>query len=239
MQESPVLDRRHGTFQRSAMRRCYSEVTGSVIDEERSTHLQHQNLPSFWTLSVFAAQSNFGGHSATTGQDLILVRYEVDGKRTPAMLYFATPSVAVSPAAVLENVRNVFALNISETADVFGITRQTAYQWLKLTAMEQVRAKENRERLKQLYGATQAWNDLPPLKGRWLHALLPSGQTVLDLLKAPKVDLNTLRAAHEALASSATERRVQEGERATQAVASFVGAFTGLGSGRQDRKGAS
>lgn len=238
MQESPVLDKRHGTFQRNGMRRCYSEVTGSVIDEERSTRHQVQNLPSFWTLSVFAAQSNFGGHSATTGQDLILVRYEVDGKRTPAMLYFATPSVAASPAAVLETVRNVFTLNISETAEVFGITRQTAYQWLKLTAMEQVRARENRERLKQLFGATQAWKELPPLKGRWLHALLPSGQTLLDLLKTPQIDLNTLRSAHAALASSSNERLVQEGERTTQAVASFVGAFAGLGSGRKDRKGA-
>lgn len=236
MQELPVLDRSQGAFQRNAMRRCYNEVTGSVIDEERSS--RHHDPTSFWILSVFAAQSKFGSHSATTGQNLFLIRNEVEGKRAPATLHFALPNVAASPAAVLETVRNVFALNISETAEVFGITRQTAYQWLKLKAMEQVRARENRERLKQLYGASQTWKELPPLKGRWLHALLPSGQTVLDLLKAPQVDFNTLRSAHEALTSCATERRVQEGERATQAVASIVGAFAGLGSGRKDRKGA-
>lgn len=146
--------------------------------------------------------------------------------------------MAVSPAVVLEAVRNAFAMNISEVAEVFGITRQTAYQWMKLTDMEQVRARENRERLKQLYAASQAWRELSPLKGRWLHAILPSGQTLLDLLKAPQIDLNSLRSAHAALASSSNERRVQEGERATQAVASFVGAFAGLGSGRKDRKGA-
>jgi len=147
------------------------------------------------------------------------------------------PGVVVSPATVLDSVRDVFGLNISETAEVFGITRQTAYQWLKLTTMEQVRARENRERLKQLYGATQTWKELPLLKGRWLHALLPSGQTVLDLLKAPQVDPDALRSAHKALASCANERRIQEGERTTQAVSAIAAAFAGLGAGRQVRKG--
>lgn len=236
MQVSTVLDCPQGAYPRNVMRRCTSEVTGSVIDEERS--ILRQDLQGYWPLSVFTAKREFGCRTATTGQVLVLVRNEVDGPRVPVIFRFEAPKMAVSPAAVLEAVRNAFVMNISEAAEVFGITRQTAYQWMKLTDMDQVRSRENRERLKQLYAATQAWKELPPLKGRWLHALLPSGQTVLDLLKAPEVDLNTLRSAHETLASSATERRVQEGERATQAVASFVGAFAGLGSGRKDRKGA-
>jgi hypothetical protein len=236
LQESSILDRRHGAFSYSSLRRSYSEVTGSVIDEERSTY--HQSPSSIWNLSVFAARNEFGVHSATTGQDLLLMRYEVDGRGSPAVFAFSMPSVVVSPATVLDSVRDVFGLNISETAEVFGITRQTAYQWLKLTTMEQVRARENRERLKQLYGATQTWKGLPLLKGRWLHALLPSGHTVLDLLKAPQVDLNALRSAHEALASCANERRIQEGERTTQAVSAIAAAFAGLGAGRQVRKGA-
>lgn len=236
MQVSTVLDWPQGAYPRNVMRRCHSEVTGSVIDEERS--ILRQDLQGYWPLSVFTAQREFGRRTATTGQVLVLVRNEVDGPRVPVIFHFEAPKMAVSPAAVLEAVRNAFAMNISEAAEVFRITRQTAYQWMKLTDMDQVRARENRERLKQLYAVTQAWKELPPLKGRWLHALLPSGQTVLDLLKAPEVDLNTLRSAHETLASSATERRVQEGERATHAVASFVGAFARLGSGRKDRKGA-
>ncbi|MFN2312703.1 MAG: helix-turn-helix domain-containing protein, partial [Spirochaetia bacterium] len=97
---------------------------------------------------------------------------------------------------VLDWVRAVFGLNISETAEVFGITRQTAYQWLKLTDMEQVRSRENRDRIKLLYGAAQSWQSHPPLKGRWLHALLPAGNTVLDLLKDPQLDLDALHAAY-------------------------------------------
>lgn len=236
MEVSTVLDRPQRGYPRNLMRRCHSEVTGSVIDEERSIH--RQDLQGYWPLSVFTAQREFGCRTATTGQVLVLVRNEVDGPRVPVIFHFEAPKMTVSPAAILETVRNAFAMNISEAAEVFGITRQTAYQWMKVTDMDQVRARENRERLKQLYAATQVWKELPPLKGRWLHALLPSGLTVLDLLKAPEVGLNTLRSAHETLAFSAKERRVQEGERATQAVASFVGAFAGLGSGRKDRKGA-
>ena len=236
MQVSTVFDRSQGIYPRNVVRRWHSELTGSVIDEERSLH--RQDLHGYWPLSVFTAQREFGCQTATTGQVLVLIRNEVAGPRGPVLFHFEAPKMAASPAVVLEAVRSAFSMNISEAAEVFGITRQTAYQWMKLTDMDQIRARENRERLKQLYAANQAWRELPPLKGRWLHALLPSGQTLLDLLKTPQIDLNTLRSAHATLASSSNERFVQEGERTTQAVASFVGAFAGFGSGRKDRKGA-
>jgi DNA-binding transcriptional ArsR family regulator len=218
------------------MRSRHSEVTGSAIDEEWSIH--HNDTQGYWPLSVFAAQREFGCRTATTGQMLVLVRYEVDGPSGPVFLHIDVPKVAASPAVVLEAVRNAFAMNISEAAEAFGITRQTAYQWLKLTDMEQVRSRENRERLKQLYAAALTWKELPPLTGRWLHALLPSGQTLLDLLKVAKIDANTLRSAHAALASSSHKRRIEEGERATQAVASFATAFANLSSGPKGPKGA-
>ena len=148
-----------------------------------------------------------------------------------------TPAVVLSPASVLDGVRKVFGLNISETAEVFNITRQTAYQWMKLTDMEQVRAHENRDRLMQLYGAAQSWQNLPLLKGRWLYALLPAGNTLLDLLKTHQIDLDALQAAYQALAANTADRRREEGERATQAATALAGAFAGLGAGRKARKG--
>lgn len=232
MRLAKVSGRSHSTYTRSAVRGNYSEVTGSVIDEEESNH--HHDLQGYWPLSVFAAQREFGCRTATTGQVLVVVRYEVDGQKDPVFLHIDAPKVAASPAVVLEAVRDAFAMNISEAAEVFGITRQTAYQWLKLTDMEQVRARDNRERLKQLYAAALTWKELSPLTGRWLRALLPSGQTLLDVLKAPKIDVNTLRSAHAALASSSHKRRIEEGERATQAVASFATAFANLSSGPKD-----
>lgn len=149
----------------------------------------------------------------------------------------AQAPVALSPASVLDIVRTVFGLNISETADVFGITRQTAYQWMKITDMEQVRAHENRDHIKQIYRAAQSWQKQPQLKGRWLYALLPAGNTVLDLLKAHQVDLDALQSAYQALTASTADRRREEGERATQAATALASAFAGLGAGRKARKG--
>lgn len=239
MHNSLALASRDFAIRRGAMRRLYGEGTGSVIAEEQSDPFQ--GVPRVWMLLNPATPYSREGHSATTGVCIVITKNQIDHPEAPAAMELnfeaALPPVALSPASVLDGVRTVFGLNISETAEVFGITRQTAYQWMKLTDMEQVRAHENRDRLKQLYGAAQSWQNLPPLKGRWLYALLPAGNTVLDLLKDPQLDLDALQAAYQALAASTTDRRREEGERATQAATALVGAFAGLGAGRKARKG--
>lgn len=220
-----------------AMRRLYGEGTGSVIDEEHSDPFQ--GVPRVWILLRSATSHLQEDQSATTGVCVVFIRNqiypaEVFDAREPI---FEAEPVARSPALVLDRVREVFGLNISETAEVFYITRQTAYQWMKFTDMEQVRSHENRDRLKQLYGAAQAWRNFPPLKGRWLHALLPAGITVFDLLKAARIDLDALQAAYQALTNNTADRRRDEGKRATQAAAALAGAFAGIGAGRRARKG--
>lgn len=216
------------------MRQLYGEGTGSVIDEDRS--VPYQGAPRMWPLLTAYTQE---GRSATAGVCIVLIKNQTGG--LAAKEFSDKPAlqahVALSPASVLDGVRAVFGLNISEAAEVFGITRQTAYQWMKLTDMEQVRAHEKRDRLKQLFSAAQLWRNHPPLKGRWLYALLPSGNTLLDLLKAHQVDLDALQAAYQALAVSTTDRRREEGERATQAASALASAFAGIGAGRKARKG--
>ena len=239
MHNSQALASRDFAIRQGAMRSLYGEGTGSVFVEEQSAPFQ--GVPRVWMLLNPATPYSREGHSATTGVCIVITKNQIDLPEAPAAMEFnfeaALPPVVLSPASVLDRVRTVFGLNISETAEVFGITRQTAYQWMKLTDMEQVRAHENRDRLKQLYGAAQSWQNLPPLKGRWLYALLPAGNTVLDLLKAPQVDLDALQAAYQALAASTADRRREEGERATQAATALAGAFAGLGAGRKARKG--
>jgi len=239
MQNSQALASRNFAISQGAMRRLYSEGTGSVIDEAMSA--PYQGVPRLWGLLSPAVQSLWEGHSATTGACLVIIKNSIASPEAPVAREFnfeaAQAPVVLSPASVLDFVRTVFGLNISETADVFGITRQTAYQWMKLTDMEQVRAHENRDRIKQIYRAAQSWQKKPQLKGRWLYALLPAGITVLDLLKAHQVDLDALQSAYQALTSSTTDRRREEGERATQAATALVGAFAGLGAGRKVRKG--
>ncbi|MHB1052110.1 MAG: helix-turn-helix domain-containing protein [Thiobacillus sp.] len=239
MHNSQALASRDFAIRHGAMRSLYGEGTGSVFVEEQSDPFQ--GVPRVWMLLNPATPYSREGHSATTGVCIVITKNQIDLPEAPAAIEFnletALPPVAISPASVLDGVRTVFSLNISETAEVFGITRQTAYQWMKLTDMEQVRSHENRGRIKQLYGAAQSWQNHPPLKGRWLHALLPAGNTVLDLLKDPHLDLDALQAAHKALAASTEDRRREEGERATQAATALAGAFAGLGAGRKARKG--
>ena len=239
MDNSLAVARRDFAIRHGAMRDLYREGTGSILDEERSDPFQ--GVPRVWMLLNPATSYPSEAHSATTGICIVLTKNQVDLPEARAVMELnreaALPPAAVSPASVLEGVRAVFGLNISEAATIFGITRQTAYQWMKLTDMEQVRAHENRDRLKQLHRAAQSWRNLPPLKGRWLYALLPTGNTVLDLLTAPKIDLSALQAAYHALAASTAERRREEGERATQAATALAGAFAGLGAGRKARRG--
>lgn len=111
----------------------------------------------------------------------------------------------MSPASVLEMTRNAFGLNVSDLADVLQTTRQTVYQWMKLSDMEQVRSHAHLERIKVVYRATQFWNEQPILKGRWSKAILPTGGTVLDILKANEIDLDTLKAAHAVLSGSSAQ----------------------------------
>lgn len=239
MHNSQRLASRNLAIRQGAMRRLYGEGTGSVIVEAQSD--PYQGVPRVWMLLNPASPYSREGHSATTGICIVITKNQIDLPEAPVAIEFnreaALPTVALSLASVLDGVRAVFGLNISETAEIFGITRQTAYQWMKLTDMEQVRSHENRDRIKQLYRAAQSWQNHPPLKGRWLHALLPAGSTVLDLLKDPQLDLDALQAAYQALAASTVDRRREEGVRATQAATALAGAFAGLGSGRKSRKG--
>lgn len=240
MHNSQAPASRNFAIRQGAMRRLYVEGTGSVIVEEQSDPFQ--GVPRVWMLLSPAAPYSWEGHTATSGACLVFIKNRSASPEAPVARGFnleaALPPAALTPASVLDMVRSVFGLNISETAEVLGITRQTAYQWIKLTDMEQVRAHENRDRLKQLYCAAQSWQNLPPLKGRWLYALLPAGNTVLDLLKAPQIDLISLQTAYQAVAASTQERRREEGERATRAVTALAGAFADLGAGRKARKGA-
>lgn len=238
MNDSQATDRRELAPRSGTMRNLYAEGTGSVIVEKESAPFQ--GVPRMWMLSNPANPYSQEYQSATTGVCIVFIKNLIDHAKTLAerTLYLdaARPPIALSPASVLDTVRNTFGLNVSETAEVFGITRQTAYQWMKLTEMEQVRSRENRDRLKQLYSAAQLWQNQPQLKGRWLYALLPAGDTVFDLLKASPVDLDGLEAAYRTLCASATDRRREEGERTTQAANALTDAFAGLGAGRKARK---
>lgn len=141
------------------------------------------------------------------------------------------------PASVVNSVRAAFGLMLSQTAEAFGARLQTLYEWMKTDDMEAVRSGQSRARIKQLSAAAQLWQSLPALEGAWLDASLPAGNTVMDILKTPEVDLGALRSAYDALADNAASRRLEEGERATRAGTALGTAFVGLGARRKTRTG--
>lgn len=237
MHNSQALASHESVIRQNALRKLYDESTGSAIVKALSAH--YQGASHLWPLLNSATPYSTEVHSATTAACIVITKTEsLEVELVPVFYPESMPqTVALTPASVVDTVRAVFSLNISETAEVFGITRQTAYQWMKLTDMEQVRSHENRDRIKQLYEAAQSWQAHPPLKGRWLHALLSNGKTVLNLLEAPRIDLDALQSAYEALAASTANRRREEGERASKAATALADAFVGLGAGRKTRKG--
>ena len=230
---------RENAIRQGAMNRYFeADSTGSSIVEHHSTSFIVHRI---WDLvNVIPGQPL--PYSATTGE---YVGFDMCITGVTPMRFTAIPSglvvahlpvIATTPAAVLDLVRTVFGLNVRETADVFRVTRQTVYQWMKLSNMEQVRSHTDRERIKTLFKAARLWMGQPEIKGRWLRALLPSGISVLDLIKAPVIDFDALMAAYTILASSTAERRKSEGERAAHAVTALANALSGLGGGRKARK---
>lgn len=236
--QSQVAARNYAIRQRAMGSYFMEDSTGGslVVNDGRGYYIVSHD----WT-TVDANPTQQFSRSSTTGEFIEYVKYTTEAlkafisNKSVRAVAHQTPA-AVSPASVLDIVRNAFGLNVSDTAEVFQITRQTAYQWMKLSAMEQVRSHADRERIKVLYRAAQFWNEQPMLKGRWLRAILPTGVTVLDILKVNTIDLDTLKAAYATLSSSSAQRRQDEGERAAKAVTSLANAFAGLGSGRQEGK---
>lgn len=236
-------------IRRGAMQRyCNGGTGGSIVAADAPTaSMLASRLWGLVNTETLREQSR----SATTGSDLfyMLLTTESDvfysmpvvvrigsGETESASEPGLTPiqsEAAVSLASAMDSVREVFGLNVSEAAAVLKVTRQTVYQWMKLDDMQQIRAREDRDRLKMLYQAALRWQSLPKLKGRWLHALLPAGNTVLDLLMAAEVNENVLLEAHAALSLSTAKRRQEEGERTGKAIDALADAFGGLGAGRR------
>lgn len=142
----------------------------------------------------------------------------------------------VSPAEIVETVRNTFALNISETALVFHVSRPTIYQWTRLDEIGQVRSRIDRDRMKALFRISKTWAERGPLHGCWQQEVLPDGQSVLDLLSAKSVDEKTLLLAHDTLLARQGNRRQAEHNRAKASVEALKGAFTGLAAMQEARR---
>lgn len=210
-----------------AMRYLNEESTGGSITAYAHTSYQ-MVTPRMWPLLVVTRVQ--GGQSATTGMFVWMDRITSEADKLQA-------AALITPASVVDKARAVFGLNISDTADVFGVSRPTIYQWMKLEDIDLVRASQDRDRIKAVYRATQLGQKFRPLTGRWQQAILPSGACLLDLLKAPQIDLAALEEAYDFLAATGNKRRKEESTRAQKAVAALADAFADLTKESNARRG--
>lgn len=145
-------------------------------------------------------------------------------------------SPVVTPADMLNAVRDAFMLNVSDSAKVFGVTRPTIYLWSTLTDIEQIRAYAVRDRMKKLYRLSLDWMRLGPLAGRWSSQVLRSGQSVIDLLCAVTIDHKAILDAHAQLRAASSALREAEAVRALNAAKALGPAFDRLSSLQEERE---
>ncbi|MCK9344691.1 MAG: hypothetical protein M0P64_01035 [Candidatus Pacebacteria bacterium] len=133
----------------------------------------------------------------------------------------------LTPAEMLNTVRDAFALNVADAARVFLVTRPTIYHWGSLDDISQIRAKSVLARMKELYVLAIKWKSLGPLTGRWPSMPLRDyhGQSLIDLLTAAQIDHHAVLGAHTQLKAASAELRQVEVDRSMKAAKGLVGAF--------------
>ncbi len=141
------------------------------------------------------------------------------------------------PANIVDTVRKTFRLTISDTAQVLCVSRPTVYQWESLTDIEAIRAHNDRDRLKRLYLIALDWSKHTPPRGRWLHAALPNGKSVFDLLCETNLSEEAVSRARDILVAMGPHLQADENRRATGAVKSMKGAFAKLAANEKERAG--
>lgn len=211
-----------GELVRNTMQYLHGEGTGSTITA-RDQAVAPLILP------LLVRQQMPGGYASTTGMYVLVDRITREIEKVTAV-------DAITPASVVELARSLFGLSISETADVFHVSRPTIYKWEALADITLIRSSKDKDRIRDVYRAALFWRKLnPALKGRWQQDILPSGACLLDLLKAPQIPLAALKDACNFLAQTNAKRRKEEGERVRKAGAALAGVFAGL-SGKSNIK---
>ena len=99
-----------------------------------------------------------------------------------------------SPAENVANIRDVFAINMSDLASVLGVTRPTVYAWLA----GQEPKGEAVIRIQKLSRAADQFNRANIVRlDKLVHRPILNGRSLLDILKTdedPVADLATLKA---------------------------------------------
>jgi hypothetical protein len=138
----------------------------------------------------------------TAGAYPALFDFQIMGFRGPVqaktVVKHVEMVVAPSTAQLLLNIRDVFALRMSELAQIFGVSRRAAYDWL-----EGVTPKP--ETVTRIYTLSKYAEELKaagiaPIE-HFVHRPLVTGRSLLDLLKSGE----SLEAAIDIIKRTASE----------------------------------
>lgn len=154
----------------------------------------------------------------------------------PVVVTAHMQSPVVTPAEMVTFVRNTFMLTVSDASKVFRVSRPTIYQWGNLTDIDQVRARNDRERMKELYRLSLDWKGRKKLTGRWAFQVLRNGKSVVDLLSAESINHQAVLEAYGQLMSNSETLRQAEIARSTRAVNALARAFDRMGTNEKRRE---
>jgi len=123
-----------------------------------------------------------------------------------------------TPAEMVEELREVFGLNVTQLAQVLHIERITVYAWLRTERMEKLN-QSNRNRLWRLYQVAKQWGSYAPLAGKYLVEPIPGrNTTLLQILCAPQLDPGEFAQVYELLARAISPAARIQQHRAEQRV---------------------
>jgi hypothetical protein len=172
-----------------------------------------------------------GSHNTSTSASVVMAT-----KLDRVLPLHTVEQAPLRPSDIVAFVRRVFGLNVSEAAQVFGVRRPTIYLWSGLQDMGLVR-QGNQVRMKYLYSLARKWEELGPLPVGSLGAVLPDfGATLLELLSADVINRTQLLQAHDRLTAMGSAFRLQEHEKAMEAVRGLKGAFSAMAANQGVRK---
>jgi len=104
-------------------------------------------------------------------------------------------------------IKNTFSLNVSELAEVLDVSRPTIYAWVDGSHADEA----HRDRLSALKELAQEWETLcrEPI-GTLLRERSESGARILDLLKAPELQLAEIKETFKVFAGVIETRQASQ-----------------------------
>ncbi len=102
------------------------------------------------------------------------------------------PLMVTTPSRALAVIRTAFPLQISQIAEILGVSRPTIYAWIGDEQQPQPRCQD---RLNQIYSLAEFWNNRCnlPAPEKIFESPDSAGVSLIDMLKAASINVATVK----------------------------------------------